>query len=85
VERIMHVRCTGPEKHINRIDIDALMSATIVTKGQSGPGGKIRSKRFNKKCDYCERGRVCVDRRMIDVFLESQNQGEADGESSRSV
>ena len=36
--KIIKVRCNGPNKHVNQIDLDKALRTAIVLKGRSGQG-----------------------------------------------
>lgn len=75
-ERIK-VRCNGPERHINDIDLKRLLEPTFVTKGpnqvSSLPNLADVEFPLYEDCRYCS-GRVIITREIAEQASESGNQ-----------
>ena len=63
------VRCNGPERHINDIDIERLLEPTFVTKGPNQPShlSNLDDIEFPlyEDCRYCA-GRVIITREIAE-------------------
>lgn len=68
---IIKVRCNGPGKHVNDVDIDELIRPTPVLRSiiydplaeAAKPALQLR---YQLKCRFCTEGRVVVTREMIE-------------------
>jgi len=68
---IIKVRCNGPDKHVNDVDIDKLTTPTTVLKisGSDPPGQADEPDlpaSYELECKFCTEGRVVVTREMIE-------------------
>jgi len=70
--RIIQVRCNGTGKHINEIDVEALIGETRVFRmitwrpePQPQPKPRIQD-RYVQRCKLCAEGDVVVTREMIE-------------------
>lgn len=69
--KIIKVRCNGPGRHINEIDVEALITAGRVTVYRvidDPPPMQLR-KRYVQPCGSCAEGAVIVTREMIEEAL----------------
>jgi hypothetical protein len=71
------IRCNGPDRHINDIDLERLLEPTFVTKG---PNQASRPHDLNEiefplyeDCRYCA-GRVIITREIAEKTSKSGNQ-----------
>ena len=71
------VRCNGPERHINDIDLERLLEPTFVTKGpnQASSLSNLADVEFPlyEDCRYCS-GRVIITREIVEKTSKSGNQ-----------
>lgn len=61
--RTIKVRCNGPGKHINEVDVDKCLEKQPVHKGSTAPV----SERMVLNCRECTEGKVIVTSDMIGV------------------
>lgn len=61
--KILKVRCNGPGKHINEVDIEKLTRPVMVVRGL--PRESLLE-RYVLPCQYCTGGKVIVTRKMIE-------------------
>ena len=69
--KIIKVRCNGPGKHVNDVDIDKLIRPTTVLRNVTyDPLGEAAAPplpaSYQLKCRSCTEGRVVVTREMIE-------------------
>jgi hypothetical protein len=66
--RIIKVRCNGPGKHENEIDLDDLPGDDVVMYRTtiSPPPNRQPRNRYVLPCCVCTEGKVIVTRKMID-------------------
>jgi hypothetical protein len=76
------IRCNGKEKHVNEIDIDALLanSLTVIYKGEHHIDRDKIPPRIVIDCTLCNTGKVIINREII---LENINEGEPDEKTGR--
>jgi hypothetical protein len=76
------IRCNGKEKHVNVIDIDALLanSLTVIYKGKNHIDRDKIPPRIVTDCTLCNTGKVIINR---EVILENINEGEPDEKTGR--
>lgn len=67
--KTIKVRCNGPGKHVNTIDIDKALRKDIVLKGQSIQGPPSLPERLVLDCHECTAGKVIITRSMIEENL----------------
>jgi hypothetical protein len=71
------VRCNGPERHINDIDLERLLEPTFVTKGpdQASRLSNLSDVEFPlyEDCRYCA-GRAIITREIAEKGGKSGNQ-----------
>ena len=67
----LKVRCNGPGRHINEIDIETLIESDRVTVYRMvGTGRRPRVRdRYVQRCRQCTEGDVIVTRAMIEPHL----------------
>lgn len=61
--KIMTIRCNGPGKHINEVDIEKLTTPVMVVRG--APCESL-VERYVLPCQYCTGGKVIGTRKMIE-------------------
>jgi len=69
--KIIKVRCNGPGKHINKVDLEKVLRTDIVMrtahpKGLSGPS---IPERIVLACQECTNGKVIISRAIIEENL----------------
>ncbi|MCP4344698.1 MAG: hypothetical protein GY795_04125 [Desulfobacterales bacterium] len=62
---IMKVKCNGPGRHMNDVDIDKLLQQQSVLKGATSSGATIPEK-LVRPCQICTEGKVIITREMIE-------------------
>ena len=67
--KIIKVRCNGPNKHINEIDLGKVLNTAIVLKSQSGQGPQSVPDRIVLPCAECTVGKVILTRATIEANL----------------
>ena len=67
--KIIKVRCNGPNKHVNEIDLDKLDQKTVVLRGSPATQQKYVPDRLILPCRFCTEGNVIVTRVMIEENL----------------
>ena len=67
--KIIHVRCTGKEQHINEIDLESLLGPDVVIHGTPIDTGRPIPARIVRRCDVCAEGKVVLTRDMIEQNL----------------
>ena len=65
--KIIKVRCNGPNKHVNEIDLDKALRTAIVLKGRSGQGPQAVPDRVVLPCAECTVGKVILTGDMIEA------------------
>ena len=70
--KIIKVRCNGPNKCINEVDLEALIEDDEVTiyRLATTPADRPVRKRYVSKCKHCSEGEVIVTRQMIEENLK---------------
>jgi len=69
---IIKVRCNGPDKHVNEVDIEKLIRPTPLLRCiiSYDPSAEVAAPppedRYVFKCRFCTEGRVVVTREMIE-------------------
>jgi hypothetical protein len=71
---IIKVRCNGPEKHINEVDIDKALRSNVILRGgpavQQIPAQQSEMpERIILNCQFCTEGKVILTRDMIQENL----------------
>jgi len=67
--KIIKVRCTGREQHINEIDLENVLGPNVVIYGTPIDTGRPIPERIVRKCEDCAEGRVILTREMIEENL----------------
>ena len=67
--KIIKVRCNGPNRHVNEIDLDKALKTAIVLKSQPGQGPQSVPDRMVLPCAECTVGKVILTRAMIEANL----------------
>ena len=65
--KIIKVRCNGPRKHVNEIDLDKVLTTAIVLKGRPGQRPQSIPDRMVLPCGECTEGKVILTRAMIEA------------------
>jgi len=58
------VKCNGPNKHVNEIDLDKVLQPTVILKGKTSSQQQI-PERLVLPCKTCTEGKVIITRDMI--------------------
>ncbi len=66
--KTIQVRCDGPEKHVNDIDLDIVLRRTTVLRGAPAKSGTSIPDRWVRRCRSCTHD-VIVTRQMIEENL----------------
>jgi hypothetical protein len=66
MSNVIRVRCNGPEKHINEVDLNLAMLKTVIIRGQPTFEPSAIPKRLVLSCRYCTTGKVVLTRDMIE-------------------
>jgi hypothetical protein len=69
--KIIKVRCNGPEKHVNEVDVDTMLRPTTVLRGESQSSDFSMPARWVLGCRYCTH-KVIVTRQMVKESLQRQ-------------
>ena len=64
--QLIKIRCNGPGKHLNEVDLDKALRPQIVTKGIFRSASKPLPERLVLRCNVCTDGRVVITRQMIE-------------------
>ncbi len=67
--KIIKVRCTGPERHENEINLDDIIGEDVVVYGSPIITGRDLPARVVRRCDVCDQGKVIITREMIEEQL----------------
>ena len=62
---IIKVKCTGPDEHVNEIDIEQVLGPDVVLHGTPIETGRPIPQRIVRRCDVCVEGKVIITREMI--------------------
>ena len=63
--QVIKVRCNGPNRHVNEVDLDDALREDTITRG-SGRTPASGPERVVLRCRECVDGRVIVTRAMIE-------------------
>ncbi len=63
--KIIKVKCTGPNRHVNEIDIENMLGTDVVLRGTPIDTGRPIPQRIVRRCDVCVEGKVIITREMI--------------------
>ena len=64
--KIIKVRCTGPDRHINEIDIENVLGSDVILHGNPIDTGRPIPPRIVRRCEVCAEGKVILTREMIE-------------------
>ena len=67
--KTIKVRCNGPDKHVNEIDLEAVLRPTTVLRGAPAESETEIPERVVLGCHFCTVGKVIVTRAMIEENL----------------
>ncbi len=66
MSKIIKVRCNGPDRHTNEIDLDKALRSDIALKGRKETIGQSLPERLIFPCRICTDGRVIITKKMIE-------------------
>jgi hypothetical protein len=66
---IIKVKCTGPNEHVNEVDIENVLGTDVVLFGTPIETGRPIPQRIVRKCEVCAEGKVIITREMIEETL----------------
>ena len=67
--KIIKVKCTGPNRHVNEIDIEHVRGTDGVLRGTPSDTGRPIPQRIVRRCVVCVEGKVIITREMIEETL----------------
>ena len=67
--KIINVRCTGAERHMNEVDLDTILGTDVVLSGSPIDTGRPIPPRIVRRCEVCTEGKVIITREMIEQSL----------------
>ena len=67
--KIIKIKCNGPDKHINEVDLDKALGTTVVLRGGPTQIERPIPKRVVKPCQFCTIGKVIITREMFEENL----------------
>jgi len=73
--KIIKVRCNGPAKHINEVDLDKALETSFVLRGgpvqsqQPIESQQATPERIVLRCRECNEGKVIITRQMLQENL----------------
>ena len=65
------VRCNGPDKHVNEIDLEAVLRPATVLRGAPAENETKIPERVVLGCRSCTVGKVIIERAVIEENLRS--------------
>ena len=69
--KTIKVRCNGPGRHINEIDLEAVLRPTTVLRGAPAENETKIPERVVLGCRSCTVGKVIIERAVIEENLRS--------------
>lgn len=63
--QVIKVRCNGPNRHVNEVDVDVALREETITRGADALSASA-PERVVLRCRECVDGRVVVTRAMIE-------------------
>jgi len=74
MQKIIKVKCNGPNKHVNEIDLVKALGETVVLRGspevqQSAVQKGSVPERLVLNCQFCTEGKVILTRDMVEENL----------------
>jgi len=67
--KIVKVRCTGREQHVNEVDLEDILGPDVVMHGTPIDTGRPIPERIVRRCEVCTEGKVIITRDMIEQNL----------------
>jgi len=67
--KIVKVRCTGKEQHVNEVDLEDILGPDVVMHGTPIDTGRPIPERIVRRCEVCTEGKVIITRDMIEQNL----------------
>jgi hypothetical protein len=67
--KIINVKCTGREQHVNEVDLQDLLGPDVVMHGTPIDTGRPIPERIVRRCEVCTEGKVIITRDMIEQNL----------------
>jgi hypothetical protein len=67
--KIIKVRCTGSQQHINEIDLQDVLGPNVIIYGNPIDTGRPIPERIVRRCEFCAEGKVILTREMIEANL----------------
>jgi hypothetical protein len=64
---IIKVRCNGPEKHLNEVDLDKVSGTDVVLRIAGASATKDLPERLVFLCRQCTAGKVIITRDMFNA------------------
>ncbi len=68
---IMKVRCNGPDKHVNDVDLDVVLQPTVILRGAPVRDKRRIPERLVLNCRVCTAGKVIIERAAIEERLRA--------------
>ncbi|UCE05013.1 MAG: hypothetical protein JSW07_15515 [bacterium] len=69
----MKIRCNGPNKHINEVDLDEVLKPQMVVRGHPPSATQTPPERLVLECKHCTKGQVVLTREMIEDFQRNSS------------
>ena len=67
--RTIKVKCNGPGKHVNEVDVGKIIETDTVLRSHGNPSSPKIPERVVIQCSVCTTGKVIVTREMIAAEL----------------
>ncbi len=67
--KTIKIKCNGPNKCINEIDLEKALGTTVVLRDGSTKNERPIPERVVKKCQFCTVGKVIITREMFEENL----------------
>jgi len=68
--KTIKIKCNGPNRHLNEVDLDAVLERTTVVRGPArSPAAEDLPERVVRPCRECTAGKVVITREMIEDAL----------------
>jgi len=72
--KMIKVRCDGPGKHVNTVDLEAALETDVVLRSiKKSKGGQSIPERIVLPCRECAIGKVIITRDIIEANLGAGN------------
>ena len=69
MSNIIKVRCSGPNKHINEVDLDKTLKGSVVLRGEQPQTTPFIPERIVLPCQLCTEGKVIISSEMVENNL----------------